>query len=58
MQDKKHETKQAIDYAYAMKKMGIKLSSIPEYKNAEQYGRTLQRTSIQKHAQVAFTASI
>lgn len=47
-----------MDFAKKMKEIGIHLSSLPEYKNAEQYAKTIQKTSVQKHTQVAFTASL
>ncbi|MDD2790269.1 MAG: hypothetical protein PHU40_06315 [Sulfurimonas sp.] len=47
-----------MDFAKKMKEIGIHLSSLPEYKNAEQYAKTIKKTSVQRHTQVAFTASL
>jgi len=57
-QEKKVFIRTEIDFAKKMKEIGIHLASLPEYKTAEQYAKTIQKTSVQRHTQVAFTASL
>lgn len=46
------------DFAKKMKEIGIHFPSQVEFKNAEEYARGINKTSVQKHTQVAFTASL